>query len=145
MKQKRMRQLIWMFSDITGVPPGDARQIILLTETGKAVMDDDPAVLFEQQTENIYEIALELEQMPSYAALSSLFSTEKIVSAMKRLQDADLPENAVVAPTASGKPYTKSGRKEWLLSRRNALIKIRKQNQLNAWRITYADSFKRLC
>lgn len=70
-----MGQLVFMFSYITGQPEEETRNIILQTETGKAV-----------QTENISSIAMELRNYKSYGALVDLFTVNAIVQAMRALK-----------------------------------------------------------
>ena len=81
--EKRMSQLVLMFSDITGKSHKEAKAIILETETGIAVAEKNEIVLYEQQTENLYSIAMELYEKSEYRELAKLFTAEKIVQSLK--------------------------------------------------------------
>ena len=84
--EKRMSQLVLMFSDITGKSHKEAKAIILETETGIAVAEKNEIVLYEQQTENLYSIAMELYEKSEYRELAKLFTAEKIVQSLKCLK-----------------------------------------------------------
>ena len=86
LKNKRMKQLVFMFSSITGKSEEASEEIILQTETGKAVLNNDRTVLYEQQTENLYSIAMELIQSPVYNDITKYLSNENIIKAMKELR-----------------------------------------------------------
>lgn len=130
-----------MFSDITGLSPEQSEKIIIQTETGKAVLAANPSVLYEQQTENLACIASELAQTQQFSDLAPLLSIQNIVSAMKHLSGSDTCMKT--APhTISAAAGKKRPLQNHLLAKRNHLLQIKKQNQLNAGRMEYADKLK---
>lgn len=145
LKNKRMKQLIFMFSSITGKSEEAAEEIILQTETGKAVLNNDRTVLYEQQTENLYSIAMELEQSQVYNDITKYLSNENIIKAMKQLrgieQERNSDEEILVVPKPDAADIKKA--KSILLKKQKEMLKLQKQNQLNVRRIENADKFKR--
>ena len=76
---KRIDQLAYCFSYIANVTKDEAKAIIVETVTGKSILDENPTVMYEQQTENLYSIALELSEDSRYKDLSKLFTLDSIV------------------------------------------------------------------
>lgn len=111
LNNNRMRQLVFMFSKITGESEENSRKIILLTETGKAVQEGNIVALYEQQTANLDSIARELRNT-EYDSMSKLFTVDVIVKAMKELNC-----------------YEKEGGKIWT----DCCVQISKQPQLGAF------------
>lgn len=134
-----------MFSYITGQPIEDARNIILQTETGKAVQAENPIVMYEQQSENISSIAMELRNCKSYESLVDLFTVTEIVQAMRALKNME-KQNAkysVEQPIViASNPELKDRVKVQNQVARKNVLQIKKQNQINARRVNHADTFK---
>ena len=145
LKNKRMKQLVFMFSSITGKSEEASEEIILQTETGKAVLNNDRTVLYEQQTENLYSIAMELIQFPVYNDITKYLSNENIIKAMKELrvieEEINNDEETLVLPKLDAADVKKV--KSILLKKQKEKLKLQKQNQLNVRRIENADKFKR--
>ena len=145
LKNKRMKQLVFMFSSITGKSEEASEEIILQTETGKAVLNNDRTVLYEQQTENLYSIAMELIQSPVYNDITKYLSNENIIKAMKELrvieEEINNDEETLVLPKLDAADVKKV--KSILLKKQKEKLKLQKQNQLNVRRIENADKFKR--
>ena len=140
-----MGQLVFMFSYITGQPEEEARNIILQTETGKAVQTENPIVMYEQQTENISSIAMELRNYKSYEALVDLFTVNAIVQAMRALKTMEKQDgkySALQPIVIVSKPELKDKDKVQQQVARKNVLQIKKQNQMNARRIESADKLK---
>lgn len=141
MGKKRMYELALMFSHITGRSLDESQKIILSTETGKAVLNNNMSILYEQQTENLYGIALELKKEGKYARIVQQMSERKIAQSMgvlDRLSD-ECPEYEV---QIDKKPELKELQKRYLLSERKKMLQIQQRNQINARRIENAVKFK---
>lgn len=139
--KKRMHELTLMFSYITGRSLDESQKIILSTETGKAVYDNNISVLYEQQTENLYGIALELKKDSKYARIAQQMSERKIAQSMgvlDRVTD-ECPEYEI---QIDKKPELKALQKRNLLSERKKMLQIQQRNQINARRIENAVKFK---
>lgn len=67
----RIEELSILFSKITGLDKKESQKIILSTDTGKAIQDNNELVLYEQSTDNLYQIGKELND--------NRFTVEKIV------------------------------------------------------------------
>ena len=145
MDNKRMGQLVFMFSYITGQPAEEARNIILQTETGKAVQAENPIVMYEQQTENISSIAMELRNHKSYEALVDLFTVNAIVQAMRALKTMEKQDgkySVAQSIVIASNPELKDRVKVQTQVARKNVLQIKKQNQMNARRIESADKLK---
>lgn len=142
MGKKRMHELALMLSYITGRSLEESQKIILSTETGKAVLNNNMSVLYEQQTENLYGIALELKKEGKYAGIVQQMSERKIAQSMEVLDELsdEYPEYEV---QIGKKPELKALQKRNLLSERKKMMQIQRRNQINARRIENADKFKR--
>lgn len=141
MGKKRMYELALMFSHITGRSLDESQKIILSTETGKAVLNNNMSVLYEQQTENLYGIALELKKEGKYAGIVQQMSERKIAQSMEVLDELsdEYPEYEV---QIDKKPELKELQKRYLLSERKKMLQIQQRNQINARRIENAVKFK---
>ena len=138
--EKRMRQLMLMFSDITGKPQKEAKKIILETETGVAVAEKNETVLYEQQTENLYSIAMELSENPEYRELAKLFTEEKIVQSLNCLQKKIKPEMALKENDVLGKKsVTSKNHRKYLKECQKTVLAAKRQNQKIHRRIQNAD------
>ena len=69
----RINELIQLFCKITNMNYNGAKNIILSTSEGKAILDGNESVLYEQVTENLYQIGRELND--------NRFTVENIVKA----------------------------------------------------------------
>lgn len=144
MKNRRMQQLVNMFSDISGVSEKEAEEIILKTDTGKAVLDNNETVLYEQQTENLYSIAMELFQISEYSELAKMFSVENIVDSMKRNRSN---ETVKVCFDGNQSPKIKekiaNDSKKELFIKQRKMLRTKRQNQINIRRIEDANRITR--
>ena len=139
-----MQQLVNMFSDISGVSEKEAEEIILKTDTGKAVLDNNETVLYEQQTENLYSIAMELFQISEYSELAKMFSVENIVDSMKRNRSN---ETVKVCFDGDQSPKIKekiaNDSKKELFIKQRKMLRTKRQNQINIRRIEDANRITR--
>lgn len=142
MDNKRIRQLVFMFSYITGKTEEESRSIILETETGKAAQTENPIIMYEQQTENISSIAMELRNNKSYESLADLFTISAIVQSMQNLETMANKYSVDQSIVVEKKPELKDKGKAQNQVARNKVLQIKRQNQKNARRIEYADKFK---
>ena len=85
MNNSRLEDLIFMFTYITGYPKDTAEKLILSTKTGMAVKEKQAAVWYEQQTENLYQIARELKKMALASDVIEMFTVSNIVSSLNAL------------------------------------------------------------
>ena len=141
MGKKRMYELALMFSYITGRSLEESQKIILSTETGKAVCNNNLSVLYEQQTENLYGIALELKKEGKYAGIVQQMSERKIAQSMEVLDELsdEYPEYEI---QIDKKPELKALQKRNLKFERKKMMQIQRRNQINARRIENAVKFK---
>lgn len=139
--KKRMYELALMFSYITGRSLDESQKIILSTETGKAVCNNNMSVLYEQQTENLYGIALELKKEGKYAGIVQQMSERKIAQSMEVLDELsdEYPEYEI---QIDKKPELKVLQKRNLKFERKKMMQIQRRNQINARRIENAVKFK---
>lgn len=141
MANKRLDQLIYMFSDITGKTPDESKKIILLTDTGKAVNINNMAVMYEQETANLYSIGMELREISDYSQLGQLFSTENIVASMNKLKVKEIPAEESITPfIAPNMTDLKSKERIRILEEQTKKIQIKRQNLKNVRRIKNADN-----
>lgn len=143
LRNKRMQQLVKMFAFITGKSEQEAEQIILQTDTGMAVKDNNETVLYEQQTENMYSIAMELKQLEGYNELVEMLSKDNIVKAMKCLSNMKVHDVLVMDTPHILAEDAKEERRRRLLQKHRQLLRVRRQNQRNVRRIEHADRIKR--
>ena len=144
MNNKRLRQLILMFATLTGKTESESEQIICGTETGRAVLEKNEVVLYEQQTENLYSIAQDLRQSGKYEEVVACLSTEKIASSMKsllELERQDIKKNKEVCLVYPKLSNVGSKRKK-LMQKQNELLRIKRQNKINVRRIENVNTVK---
>lgn len=127
-----------MLAFITGVSESDAREIVLSTDTGKAIQRSESNVMYEQQTENLYSIKLEMAENPVYFALADKISVSAIVDAYKRMKEDSQIFN-MESDSIKGNPQLKVVEKEVMKQRRKKDLKQKYQNFLNVGGIKNAD------
>jgi ribosomal protein S13 len=139
---KRIAQLTFMLSDITGIGGNEARGIIVSTEVGKLILDNNSTVLYEQQTENLYEIAREISERKEYENIVSLLTIPNIVNAGKRLREHEkrtvrdeVPQSVKVGKNVQ----LKQKLNQQNLMKRKTVMAIKKQNKMNLRRMKNAD------
>lgn len=135
MQNKRMAQVIFMFSEITGKSEEESEQIINITNVGKAIRENDPIVLYEQQTENLYSIAMELHQSEQYKDIADMLSNEAIVRTMKQLEEGEkwrLKE--IPLSYHSNKTQKEKKKQQDKIHMKNSL-RIKQQNKINLGRM----------
>lgn len=145
MDNKRMDQLVFMFSYITHLTKKEAREIILQTATGRAVQAKNPTVMYEQQTENINSLALELRNQEHHKDLTALFTIDAIIQSMQALEKMENRDEkySIVKPIViASKPELKAKEKIQNLVIRKNMLQIKQQNLINARRIERADKLK---
>ena len=130
MTNKRLQQLIYRLSLITDLSKGDAEQAVLSTDTGKAAQRNEPGVMYEQQTENLYSIREELSQNPAYEELAGKISVSSIVDAYKKMQE-DVPTYVKREEKISKNPQLKEIEKAIVKQKRKNNLKQQYQNLLN--------------
>ncbi len=130
MTNKRLQQLIYMLSLITDLSKGDAEQAVLSTDTGKSVQRNEPGVMYEQQTENLYSIREELSQNPAYEELAGKISVSSIVDAYKKMQE-DVSTYVKREEKISKNPQLKEIEKAIVKQKRKNNLKQQYQNLLN--------------
>lgn len=141
MANKRLDQLIYMFSDITGKTPDESKKIILLTDTGKAVNTHNMTVMYEQETANLYSIGMELRKISEYSQLGQLFSTENIIASMNKLRAKEVPvKESITTFTAPSMTDLKSIERIRILEEQTRKMQIKRQNLKNVWRMKNADN-----
>lgn len=146
MNMDRLQQLVVMFVAVTEKTFTDARNIILTTDTGKAIQNNNVTVLYEQQTENLESIVLELKQNGQYVQEAELFTTEAIVSAMQILTEYEQNQREFVLKQnycASQDIELKKNMQKKTNTAYKEMLKQRSRNQLNLRRIQDADTVKR--
>lgn len=142
---RRIQQLAWMLSDISNVSLDYARDLIISTETGKAVQENDRTVLYEQQTANLAEIAGELERREPYHKIASMLTMEKIAEAGRRLrayENENKRAETAVKLTMHKNTELKEILQKQTAVKRKSVLAIKKQNQMNVRRVEHADQLK---
>ena len=140
-----MQQIVAMFSYITGISASEAEEIILKTKTGRDIVNNCETVLYEQQTENLSGIAMELRDIDHCVSISLQLSDECIVEAMKQLKnieklgidDFSFKMHSEIDADARQNVTKKLSEKQ------KRMLRIRNQNKMNVGRITHADKLKR--
>lgn len=142
MNNTRFIQLIKMFSYIGNKTPDEAEDIILMTETGRAIQKRvDSTLFYEQQTENLFSIVTELRQIEYDAELTERFTIEAIVNSLDSIDDNEGLIESATAPKAKN-PELKRLNTEILKERQRQKLIEKRQNYLNVRRTEYADKFK---
>lgn len=142
MNNKRIDQLAFMLSYITKIQPENAREIIVCTETGKAILTNNMTVMYEQQTENLAEIAAEIAKKEQYRHYASMLTTDNIVEAAKELRQYEREQRnkkCKVKYTATKNAELKNALKKQAIEKRKAVIGIRKQNKMNIRGINHVN------
>lgn len=86
-ESKRIRQLVIMLSSIVNVEEREAEDMILSTNIGQLILDNNMTAIYEQQTANLEEIAMELRETEQYQQIASLITTEKIIESIHKLRE----------------------------------------------------------
>ena len=81
----RLEQVSLMMKYITGISKKECEKIILATPTGRAIIEQKITVMYEQQTENLYSVGRDLQEIPVYKKLSELLTVTKITEAMQKV------------------------------------------------------------
>jgi hypothetical protein len=139
---KRIAQLTFMLSDITGIGENEARGIIVSTEVGKLILDNNSTVLYEQQTENLYEIAREISERKEYENIVSLLTIPNIVNASKRLREHEkrtVRDEMSQSVKVDKNVQLKHKLNQQNLMKRKTVMAIKKQNKMNLRRMKNAD------
>lgn len=132
-----------MFSDMTGESYLDSQAIIMKTETGKAIAEKNMTVMYEQQTENMYSIAMELREIPRYKKLADKITISDIVKTMQKLKQLEKNRIHSDEPAIIVKPsVVKVGTGKKLSQKHRKILEIKRQNKINARRIENANKIK---
>lgn len=138
MNEKRIEQLAFMLSDITGIDHVRARNIITDSETGKMILDNNMTVMYEQQTENLWEIAAEMAACGKYRTLVPMLTVSNIAEAGKHLGEYERRAEKKMVSTpikmikASELKQRAAGKN---LIKRRAMLSIKKNNRKNIRRV----------
>lgn len=81
----RLHQLSWMMSFITGMIQNYCSDIIRETSVGQNVLDENEVTMYDQQTANLYDIAVELKSKGTYENIADQLTVDNIVKAMMNL------------------------------------------------------------
>lgn len=139
MSNKRLQQIIYMLSSITNLAESDAKQVILSTNTGKAIQQNEPTVMYEQQTENLYSIKEEMGQNPKYVYLANEISVASIVDAYNKMQEYSQLSDRKNFKKIAKNPQLKEIEKITIKQRRKNNLKQKYQNFLNWGGVKNAD------
>lgn len=144
LNNKRINQLIYMFSYITDKSMDESREIILDTDTGRAIHDNNTAVMYEQQTENLYSIAMELRENKSLCELTERFTTEAIAKSMQELREIEKQKSETPIPivTIFGNRELIQKNKQRMKKNRKQALQVKKQNLNNVRRIENVNKLK---
>ena len=135
-----------MIRAIAKIELEEAERIILSTEIGKDILAGNITVLYEQQTENLAEIADELKEKGSYRNVVEQLTLKNIVYAGKMLceyEEENRKNIAVVYKPISQSDVEKADRRKLLKERQKNILKIKLQNKINARRVENAYQFKK--
>lgn len=127
---KRFAQLTFIFSEVTGKNLTESEMIIKSTSTGKKILEDDETLLYEQHTENIFEIVEELKEDNNN--LSEAFTIEKVISAIRKMPETGCSIYSFCVQKA---PELKKFHRRVLNKKVNRMLLTKKQNNINAWRM----------
>lgn len=134
-----------MISYISEIKYEDAITVIMKTDVGKLIMDGNSAAIYEQQTENLSEIAAELREKNIYIDIAEKMTTAKIVSAVQKLSDFEMNKKTYKTykvPVQKAN-ITKNKSNNDLKKNHKKLLLIKRQNQFNARRVEDANKFKK--
>ena len=138
MSNNRINQLAFMLSDITKIDRSQALEIIKETDTGKAILDNNMTILYEQQTENLEEVAVELRNSNRYPEIVSKLTTQNIVIAGKNLRTFEnecAKNNKSKAIVFESNEQLKNQLQERMKEKRKSAIAIKRQNKVNEKRM----------
>lgn len=144
---KRIGQLTYMLCCITDMDYESAEQLVVTTDIGKRILENDITILYEQQTENLAEIASEFRGKQIHLDIASQLTEEKIVDAALKLDNYEKqnnPNRKVIECFSSDKNnIDKNIFQKNLKQKRKKVLMIKRQNQMNARRIENANKFKK--
>lgn len=133
---ERLNELTFMFSYVTGMSSQEAEKLILSTNTGKAIKRKNKAVLYEQQTDNLYRIAQELKEDHSCTELAGVFTVENIVQALMELVEKNKERHLTTSNMKfDKKPMLKALQRKQQKAEYKNLLQNRRQNRINVRRI----------
>ena len=145
-ERRRIKQLAYMICQITGIDFELAEQLVVETDIGKRILQNDVTLMYEQQTENLAEIALEFKEKKIHLDIVSQLTIEKIAAAAWKVgaYDQDDTDKKITAyAVKAGNVADKEHIREKLMHRRRQILKIKQQNQMNAGRIENANKLKK--
>lgn len=90
---KRIGQLTYMLCCITDMDYESAEQLVVTTDIGKRILENDITIMYEQQTENLAEIASEFIGKRIHLDIASQLTEEKIVDAALKLNNYEKENN----------------------------------------------------
>lgn len=136
-KNARINQIAIMLGYIANIEYKLAEQIVESTEVGKRILENDFTIMYEQETENLDEIADELRLNAEKYDFISKLTPQNIAQASKMYREKREIETATCNAYMILKKDNlgKSCIKEQLKINEKNLLKRKKQNQINARRI----------
>ena len=144
---KRIGQLTYMLCCITDMDYESAEQLVVTTDIGKRILENDITIMYEQQTENLAEIASEFIGKQIHLDIASQLTEEKIVDAALKLNNYEKennPDRKVIECFSSNKNnIDKNIFQKNLKQKRKKVLMIKRQNQMNARRIENVNKFKK--
>ena len=98
MMNRRIEQLSVAYSHMTGETIDNSRKKILSTPTGRAIQRNDPYVMYDQQTANLFDICTEIP-----GVRREDISTKKIVESVNfALSNERIPKRVVIKSSVPG-------------------------------------------
>ena len=138
----RLIQLINMFSHISNRTYDEARSIILSTNTGKAIQNNSITLMYEQQTENLYSIVMDLQKVNFDNEITKGFTIEAIVKSLEMIDEDEELRRIADIPIEKD-PELKKSNQKLLKKRQKQILMEKQQNYMNVRRTESADKFKR--
>jgi len=138
----RLIQLINMFSHISNRTYDEARSIILSTNTGKAIQNNSITLMYEQQTENLYSIVMDLQKVNFDNEITKGFTIEAIVKSLEMIDEDEELRRIAAAPITKDSEL-KYTNQELLKKRQKQILMEKQQNYINVRRTENADKIKR--
>lgn len=139
MSKERKRQLAFILADITGCSEEKAEAIIDKTELGERLRNHDSTVLYEQQTENMYQLAEELKK-GRYADFADKITNDKILAAIRKFRERERKKDRICM---AAKPELIKKENQFFRQKEKMVLQTKSQNLVNIRRIENADKFKR--
>lgn len=136
---ERLDELTFMLAHITGLSHQQSKQLILNTRIGKALQNKNQAIIYEQQTENIYQIAQELREQNNYPEIESLFTVDNIVNSFDALLESQADTGHIPGKLMfkiSKTPELKSLQKKRYKLEQKQQLQFKQQNKFNLGRMT---------